>query len=149
MTDDRPRFTGLDLMAGDLEATMAFYRLLGVEIPDEAIWRSATGPHHVNVGRIADGCELQLHSPALAAAYHAGYEADPRAAAMVLGFGVADRAAVDALHDRLVAAGHPSRMAPHDAFWGARYAIVGDPDGRDIGIMSPSDAEHRDPPPDV
>jgi uncharacterized glyoxalase superfamily protein PhnB len=149
MADDRPRFTGIDLVGHDLEATMAFYRLLGVDIPDEAIWRSATGPHHVHVGRIADGAELEIHSPALAAAYNAGYGADPRAAATVLGFGVASREAVDALHDRLVAAGHPSRQPPFDAFWGARYAIVADPDGRDVGIMSPADQEHRNPPPDV
>jgi hypothetical protein len=43
----------------------------------------------------------------------------------------------------------PQPRGSHDAFWGARYAIVGDPDRRDVGIMSPSNAEHRDPPPDV
>ena len=146
MADDRPRFTGLDLVCDDLEATIAFYRLMGVDIPDEVVWRSASGPHHVPVGRIAEGCELELHSPALAAAYHAGYRDDPRAAATVLGFGVAGRDAVDALHDRLVAAGHPSRQAPYDAFWGARYAIVADPDGRDVGIMSPAGQDHGAPP---
>jgi len=45
--------------------------------------------------------------------------------------------------------------APFDAFWGARYAIVlgaryaivEDPDGVAVGLMSPSSAEHRRPPP--
>lgn len=38
-------------------------------------------------------------------------------------------------------------MTPCDAFWGARFAVVADPDGRDVGLMSSSDAEHRSSPP--
>ena len=36
-----------------------------------------------------------------------------------------------------IAAGHRSHLAPFDAFWGARYAVVLDPDGNRIGISSP------------
>jgi len=43
----------------------------------------------------------------------------------------------------LVAAGHPARLEPYDAFFGARYAIVSDPDGHNIGLMSPIDADRR------
>lgn len=31
-----------------------------------------------------------------------------------------------------------ARIRP-DAFWGARYAIVQEPDGNDVGLMSPHD----------
>jgi hypothetical protein len=68
---------------------------------------------------------------------------------VIVGFGVPSRAAVDEVHDRLVAAGHPSRQPPYDAFWGSRYAIVADPDGRDVGFMPPMDAGHRSSRPDV
>jgi len=45
-------------------------------------------------------------------------------------------------------AGSASQQAPEDAFWGARYAIVEDPDGNAIGIMSPIEpARRRAPPP--
>jgi len=38
---------------------------------------------------------------------------------------------------------------PFDAFWGARYAIVEDPDGNVIGFQSPSDPERRTAPPGI
>jgi uncharacterized glyoxalase superfamily protein PhnB len=53
------------------------------------------------------------------------------------------RDAVDGRYDELTADGFPGRQAPYDAFWGARYAIVADPDGRDVGLMSPIDPDRR------
>jgi hypothetical protein len=35
----------------------------------------------------------------------------------------------------------------YDAFWGARYAIVADPDGSDVGLMSPIDEQRQTWPP--
>ena len=40
-------------------------------------------------------------------------------------------------------------MCIRDSFWGARYAIVEDPDGIAVGLMSPISAKHRAPPPAV
>jgi uncharacterized glyoxalase superfamily protein PhnB len=40
-------------------------------------------------------------------------------------------------------------QAPYDAFWGARYAIIEDPDGVAVGLMSPRSAEMRSPPPEM
>jgi uncharacterized glyoxalase superfamily protein PhnB len=34
-----------------------------------------------------------------------------------------------------------------EAFWGACYAIVEDPDGNPVGIMSPADPAFRSEPP--
>ena len=57
------------------------------------------------------------------------------------------REAVDALVDSLVAEGVAVQQEPYDAFWGARYAVVSDPDGNGVGIMSPIDpAQRRDEP---
>ena len=61
----------------------------------------------------------------------------------VLGFRVATREAVDALYGRMTAAGHRGQQPPYDAFWGARYAVVEDPDGNAVGIMSPVDPTRR------
>lgn len=149
MADQEIDFKGLNLVCADVDATIAFYRLAGVAIPDEAIWRTATGPHHVNAATWRTDVELELDSPALAARYNTGYAAAPSPGGVLLGFGVPTRVAVDEVHDRLAAAGHPSRQAPYDAFWGARYAIVADPDGRDVAFMSPMDDAHRSAPPDV
>jgi hypothetical protein len=38
-------------------------------------------------------------------------------------------------------------QVPYDAFWGARYAIVADPDGNEVGLMSPRDDDRRSFPP--
>ena len=48
------------------------------------------------------------------------------------------RQAVDDLVAELAADGAPVQQAPYDAFWGARYAVVSDPDGHAVGIMSPA-----------
>jgi len=46
---------------------------------------------------------------------------------------------VDALHERALEAGATSLMAPHDAFWGDRYAIVRDPYGHHWSIATQKD----------
>jgi uncharacterized glyoxalase superfamily protein PhnB len=38
---------------------------------------------------------------------------------------------------------------PCDGFWGSRYAIVEDPDGRAVGLLSPVEDRYRSPPPEV
>ena len=68
---------------------------------------------------------------------------------VVVGLSVALRADVDRLYDEMTAAGARGLQAPWDAFWGARYAVVEDPDGIAVGLMSPISAEHRSPPPEV
>jgi uncharacterized glyoxalase superfamily protein PhnB len=137
------RFTGLNLICGDADATMAFYALLGITYGEDAVWRSDTGAHHVSGVEVGSTSELEIDSAALGRAYGAGD------ATTLLSFGVVSREAVDVVHDRIVAAGHPSRIAPHDAFWGARFAIVEDPDGRAVGLLSPRDPDLGGPPPDL
>lgn len=44
--------------------------------------------------------------------------------------------------------GYLGRQPPFDAFWGARYAIVADPDGNDVGLMSPVEESRRTWPPE-
>jgi uncharacterized glyoxalase superfamily protein PhnB len=56
---------------------------------------------------------------------------------------------VDAAYGDLTGAGYAALQAPFDAFWGSRYAIVEDPDGIAVGLMSPPSAEFRSAPPAV
>lgn len=139
-------YTGLNLIARDPEATLAFYRLLGVDIPDSAVWSSDTGIHHVTVHSKAEA-EFEIDSEALAAEYNAGF--DPGSPRCLLGFKVETRDEVDALHAKLALAGHKSLQPPADAFWGSRFAIVEDPDGHPVGFMSPADPERQSAPPEV
>jgi uncharacterized glyoxalase superfamily protein PhnB len=67
---------------------------------------------------------------------------------VVFGFKVESRQAVDDLVAELAADGLPVQQPPFDTFWGARYAVVSDPDGNGVGIMSPMDPDRRSQAPD-
>jgi uncharacterized glyoxalase superfamily protein PhnB len=54
-------------------------------------------------------------------------------------FTVDSREEVDKRYAALVETGYAEYLAPFDAFWGCRCAIVTDPDGNRTGIMSPQD----------
>src|ERR671932_342152 len=57
------------------------------------------------------------------------------------------RREVDERYAELVAHGGRAHQPPYDAFWGARYAIVDDPDGNPVGLMSPVDERRKSWPP--
>ena len=144
MSHERPVFDLVDIVADDFESTVDFYRTLGLDVqaggggPDE-IW-------HDDV-KFPNGASLHIDNATLASTYNAGWRADAESSRVVIGFSVSTRQAVDDLYHKLTAAGHEGRQVPYDAFWGARYAIVADPNGLDIGIMSPSDDSKRSFPP--
>ncbi len=144
-----PVLDQLNLVVGDMEKSIAFYRAVGLDIPDADIWRTDTGAHHV-VMRMPDGFELALDSQALAATYNAGWrETASDGSRIVLGFRLDSAAQVDATYQRLVAFGSDGCQPPYYTFWGSRYAIVADPDGNHVGLMSPPDAGRRGRPPNI
>lgn len=139
-------FHQVNLVCHNLDATIAFYRRVGLDIPDDAAWRTASGLHHVRIG--APGTvDLEADSHALARAYNSGFSAER--GRVVIGVRLDSREAVDTLWEALLAHGAQGLQAPFDAFWGDRYAIVEDPDGNPVGLMSPADPAKRSPPPDV
>lgn len=146
---DRPDFDQVNLVVRDMEATLRFYRAAGVDIPESAVWRTASGIHHVNV-EMPSGLSLEFDSEALAPEYNRGWRDTGRGIGRcVLTFRLKAREAVDRCCAELAALGYTVSQPPFDAFWGARYAIVLDPDGNGVGFMSPSDPERRKPPPAI
>ncbi|MGH9888447.1 MAG: VOC family protein, partial [bacterium] len=135
------------LVVRDMDATLAFYRALGLDIPESALWRTPTGVHHVDL-TMPGGFIVHFDSEALAKIYNRGWrEPSGPGARAVLTFKVATREDVDRIHGELTKLGSRSSQPPFDAFWGARFAIVDDPDGNQIGVMSPSDPAKRGAPP--
>ena len=134
----------LNLVARDLGATLAFYRRLGLSIPASSQdWPPGSGARHTEVV-MPGGFRLEFDNLEMAGIWHAGFRgAANEQSSSVLTFSLPSREAVDALHAELTAAGYASRHAPHDAFWGSRFAIIQDPDGRDVGLMSPPDPSRR------
>ena len=66
-----------------------------------------------------------------------------------MGFSLPSREAVDERYAELTSAGYRGRQPPVDAFWGARYAVIEDPDGNHVGLMSPKDPARRSAPPQL
>ena len=129
-------FTMVDLTAADVIKAVEFYRMVGVEIPEEKVWHDNGVAHHVEAA-LADGVVLGVNSKELTARYdtNAG-----RGSYLI--FNVETRDAVDAKYAELTTAGYTGHLEPFDAFWGSRYAVIDDPDGNHVGIMGPRDRPH-------
>jgi catechol 2,3-dioxygenase-like lactoylglutathione lyase family enzyme len=142
-TDESPTdLHMLNVVVRDMAASVDFYRRLGVVPPDDV---DTSGPH-VQL-RMPSGFSLELDTAESARLWHAGWRAEPGSAAVVIVFSLPSRDAVDDRYGDLTTAGFVGRQPPFDAFWGARYAIVADPDGNDVGLMSPVDESRRTWPP--
>jgi uncharacterized glyoxalase superfamily protein PhnB len=141
-----PVFDQLNIVSADFDAALAFYRVLGVEIQEPA--RNAQGePFHAS-HRPAQGAALEVDSPGFARIWNRGWADQAGLAGLILiGLRVEDRDSVDRLYEAAMRAGHQGLQPPCDGFWGARYAIVEDPDGRAVGLMSPVDDRYRSAPP--
>jgi uncharacterized glyoxalase superfamily protein PhnB len=144
MADERPVLNQLDIVSRDFDASMAFYRRLGVELAD------ASGPdgeiRHAEV-TLSNGFVLHIDNEHLAGVYNAAWRRTGGSSRALIGFSVPTREAVDERYAELLAAGYEGRQPPYDTFWGARYAVIADPDGNDVGLMSPSDEARRYWPP--
>jgi uncharacterized glyoxalase superfamily protein PhnB len=140
------RFSQINLVAHNLDETLAFYRRLGLDIADGAVWRTESGPHHAKAATDG-GVDLEFDSRRLAHAYNAGFAAER--GRVVIGVDLDSREAVDALWEALLEESYQGLQPPFDAFWGARYALVEDPDGNPVGLMSPVDPSRRTPPPAI
>jgi len=134
-----PVLAQLNLIASDMAATIAFYRHLGLDIGDDP---STSITDHVVV-RMPNGFELEIDDVEFVKQWDPGWENQAGKRPSVLGFSVSSPLAVDELYAKMIQAGYRGLQSPHDAYWGARIAVVEDPDGGPVGIMSPIDLARR------
>jgi uncharacterized glyoxalase superfamily protein PhnB len=134
----------INIIVGDMRKSLAFYRLLGLSIAEIPLAEWA--PHHAS-GVTSNGVRVEFDSIAFAKQWNPGLDEAKLGSATIPFFHVPGREDVDRVHAAVTKAGCRSQKAPEDAFWGARYAIVEDPDGNAVGIMSPIDESMRRPPP--
>ena len=136
MSPPRARFGGIDLVSADMDKSIAFYKELGVGVPDEEVYRRDGVAHHLTA-KLNGEVNLDIDSDVLTSDYDPNWAAGTSGVVVI--FRTDTRDDVDALHDHMVSLGHPSHLAPFDAFWGARYAMLEDPDGNFVSLMSPQD----------
>lgn len=132
----------VNLVVRDMAATLEFYRRLGVEIADNA--PPPWDRHHRNAVA-PEGSTLDFDLDSAEFAAHWGYDGT----GAVLSFLFESREAVDAAYADLLGAGYRGSREPWDAFWGARFALVLDPDGNGVGLLSQRDPALVKPPPDI
>jgi uncharacterized glyoxalase superfamily protein PhnB len=129
-----------------MRRALEFYRVLGLAIEEVAPEWAEWAKHHSR-GWTSNGIRVEFDSVAFAKQWNPGLDDSKLGSATITIFHVEAREEVDRVHARVTQAGYKSHKAPEDAFWGARYAIVADPDGNSVGIMSPIEDSMRRPPP--
>jgi catechol 2,3-dioxygenase-like lactoylglutathione lyase family enzyme len=134
----------VNLVVRDMARSLEFYRRLGLTIDEgsDPDWAR----HHASC-RTPDGIRLEFDSQAFARQWDPGWRPAAGSGLGVLFFAVDTREDVDRVFAELTQAGAPVQKPPEDAFWGQRYAIVEDPDGNAVGLMSPMDPARRFAPP--
>jgi catechol 2,3-dioxygenase-like lactoylglutathione lyase family enzyme len=125
------RLAVIELVVSDMAASLAFYRRLGIDIPPEA----DTEPHvHIEVG----GMHLAFDTEDTIRSFDPGWSRPSGPGhSVALAFAGESPAEVDKAWEDLIGAGYEGHLAPWDAFWGMRYAVVRDPDGTTVDILAP------------
>ena len=118
----------VEIVARDVTRSLAFYRLLGLAVPDP------DGPH-VEVA-LPGGNRLAFDTEEVIAGMHPGWTPPTGPGRVAIAFGLGAPGEVDVVFERLTAAGHPGILAPFDAPWGQRYATVEDPDGTSVDLFA-------------
>lgn len=125
-----PRFDALGILVTDLAETIAFYRLLGLEFPDEA-----EGEGHIEA-TLPGGARLMLDTEEIARSFDPNFVAPTGRGRIGLAFLCDSPAEVDATYAAVTAAGHTGYLPPFDAPWGQRYATVHDPSGNSVDLFA-------------
>jgi uncharacterized glyoxalase superfamily protein PhnB len=123
------RLNAVGIVVSDMDRSLAFYRLLGVAVPD-----AADDSGHVGVD-LANGSRLMLDTEVVIRSFRPEWER-ARGNQAALGFECDSPADVDALYARAVEAGFHGEKEPWDAFWGQRYAQLADPDGVPVDLCA-------------
>jgi uncharacterized glyoxalase superfamily protein PhnB len=134
MSKPRVSLSQINLIAANYDETLRFYRLVGFDIPEPT--NQPVGALHVET-KNDQGMLLAIDNHHLASIYNAGIRKDGNnSSPTLIGISLESRDLVDVTYAKLVAAGFEGRQPPYDAFWGSRYAVIADPEGNDVGLMS-------------
>ena len=117
------------LLVHDLQRSLDFYRTLWLAIP-----RQVSGDNFRLT--LPNGQVFFWDSDTIVRSFDPKWTPGSGGRRVVLEFGFATADAVDAMYRRLVAEGHPSYFEAQDLY-GARYAIVLDPDGNQVSLRYP------------
>ena len=123
------KFDAIGIIVTDMGEALAFYRLLGLDVPPDS-----DGQGHVEV-EVAPGFRVMFDTVEVVQSFST-YE--PAAGGRQVGFAFRcdSPAEVDSLFATVTGAGYRAKTDPFDAFWGQRYATVLDPDGNPVDLYA-------------
>ena len=118
----------IGIAVADIGRSMQFYRLLGLDLPEDA----AEG--HVEA-TMANGTRLMFDTEEVIRSFLPNWTRTD-GNQVSLAFECGSPADVDEVYTRVVEAGFEGEKEPWDAFWGQRYALLGDPDGVRVNLYA-------------
>ena len=122
-----PELNAIGIVAADVARSVAFYRLLGVELPD-------AGEGHIEA-TLPSGVRFMLDSEDVVSSFRPDWTRET-GNQLALAFECSSAAEVDEIYHAAKAAGFDAEKAPWDAFWGQRYAQLRDPDGVPVDLYA-------------
>jgi uncharacterized glyoxalase superfamily protein PhnB len=118
------------LTVNNMAASLAFYRLLGLDIPEVA-----EGEDFAEV-ITPEGYRISWNNVEMVKGIDPHW-VEPVGQRIGLAFKCDSPAEVDELYRKVLEAGYKGHKEPWDAFWGQRYAVVLDPDGSTVDLFAP------------
>ena len=123
-----PELNAIGITVSDLRRSLQFYRLLGLDLPEDS------DEDHVET-TMANGTRLMFDPEEVIRTFLPEWTRDD-GNQVSLAFECASPAELDEIYARVVAAGFEGEKEPWDAFWGQRYALLGDPDGVRVNLYT-------------
>jgi uncharacterized glyoxalase superfamily protein PhnB len=125
-----PALAAIGLVAEDLPRTLAFYRTLGLAIPEGAETEA-----HVEV-TLPNGLRVMWDTVEVIAGFDPAWTRPTGGHRAALAFECTSSSEVDEHFSVMTAAGFDGHVEPWDAFWGQRYAVLHDPDGTSVELFA-------------
>ena len=123
-----PELNALGIAVSDMAASIRFYRLLGLDVPE------TPEEGHVDAF-LPNGVRFMLDSEEIIRSFLPDWSRQD-GNQISLALECASPSEVDEIYARVTSAGFEGEKEPWDAVWGQRYALLGDPDGDRVNLYA-------------
>ena len=123
-----PGLNAIGIVVTDMAASIRFYRLLGLDVPE------TPSEGHVET-LLPNGVRFMLDGEDVIKSFREDW-ARETGNQIALAFECDSAAEVDETYARMTSAGFEGEKEPWDAFWGQRYAQLKDPNGVPVDLYA-------------
>ena len=123
-----PQLNAIGIVSSDMAASIRFYRLLGLDVPD------TPSEGHVDTF-LPNGVRFMLDSEDVIRSFRPDWSRET-GNQISIAFECDGPDEVDVVYRRVLEAGFDGEKEPWDGFWGQRYAQLRDPDGVPVDLYA-------------